>query len=95
MMPSTESKGTAKRVRDLFRSRSTTSRSEGTYCSFAKPKTSVPSLWKFSTALLAGSSTTGSRRMSVAWRAPEKKSPHFPALVLMFRAWPLAENDPA
>ena len=32
--------------------------------------------------------------MSVAWRAPEKKKPHLPALVLAFRAWPFALNDP-
>jgi len=63
--PSAESNGTAKRVRERLTSRFTTSRSEGTYCSFAKPKISVPSLWKFSTLLCSESNTSGSRLISV------------------------------
>src|SRR5213594_2364977 len=82
------------RSRTRFRSRFTTSRSDGTYCTFAKPNRSVPSLWKFSAVLRSVSNTTGSRRMSVSCRAPEKKNPHFPALVLAFSAWPFAWNDP-
>ena len=88
MIPSTESNGTANRVRERFTSRLTTSRLEGTYCTFANPNRSVPSLWKFSTVLRSVSNTTGSRRMSVAWRAPEAKNPNLPALVLTLTDWP-------
>ena len=40
------------------------------------------------------SNATGSRRMSVCCRAPEKKSPTLPALVLRFSACPFDVNDP-
>src|SRR5712692_6148710 len=44
MIPALESNGTANRVRERFNSSVTTSRCEGTYCSFPNPKKSVPSL---------------------------------------------------
>src|SRR6266566_66128 len=91
MTPSTESNGTAKRVRDLFTSMLTTSWSVAEYWSFANPKTSVPVLWKLSTALCAVSNTTGSRRMSLCWRDPDAKNPHFPELVLNVKDCPFVD----
>src|SRR5882672_4833473 len=88
MIPSTESKGTAKRVRERLTSTLTTSRSLAVYWTFANPKTSVPSLWKFSMAPWSVSNTTGSRRISLLWREPERKNPNFPALVLSVNVWP-------